>query len=237
MGDFVSIAAIVLLVLLGPWVLVWRVNSRRKRERAEDQKRWQELTSRTYALEQTVRALQAQLSSPAAEEATPKTSESPVATSYASPFPSPSIVSPPPAPPVVEPSPSVRVAERWVTQKTIEPATPYSSTADQSTSPAPTPVTPLRPPGFATPESAPSLADRFKSSLDVEEMLGTNWLNKLGIVILVLGVAFFLAYQVKALGPAGKVLVGFVTAGVMLGAGIWFDRRERYRIPARARIR
>ena len=77
MGDFVSIAAIVLLVLLGPWVLVWRVNSRRKRERAEDQKRWQELTSRTYALEQTVRALQAQLSSPAAEEATPKTSESP----------------------------------------------------------------------------------------------------------------------------------------------------------------
>jgi uncharacterized membrane protein len=236
MGDFVSIAAVVLLVLLGPWVLAWRVNSRRKREREEDQDRWRELTSRTYALEQTVRALQAQRSSPAAEEAKSKTSESPVATTYASPFPSPSIVSPPPAPPVVEPSPSVRVAERWVTQKTIEPATPYSSTADQSTSPAPTPVTPLRPPSSATAESALSLADRFKSSLDVEEMLGTNWLNKLGIVILVLGVAFFLAYQLKALGPAGKVLVGFVTAAVMLGAGIWFDRRERYRILARAGI-
>jgi uncharacterized membrane protein len=67
-------------------------------------------------------------------------------------------------------------------------------------------------------------------------MLGTNWLNKLGIVILVLGVAFFLAYQLKALGPPGKVLVGFVTAGVLLGAGIWFDRRERYRILARAGI-
>ena len=76
MGDFVSIAAIVLLVLLGPWVLVWRVNSRRKRERAEDQERWRELTSRTYALEQAVLALQAQRSSrfsPTAEEATPKT--------------------------------------------------------------------------------------------------------------------------------------------------------------------
>ena len=239
MGDFVSTAAIVLLVLLGPWVLVWRVNSRRKRERAEDQERWRELTSRTYALEQTMRALQAQRSSrssPAAQEATPKTSESPVATSYAPPFPSPDIVSPPPAPPVVEPSPSVRVAERWATRKTIEPAAPYSSTADQSTSPAPTPLTPLRPPSFATAESATSLADRFKSSLDVEEMLGTNWLNKLGIVILVLGVAFFLAYQLKALGPGGKVLVGFVTAGVLLGAGIWFDRRERYRILARAGI-
>jgi hypothetical protein len=33
----------------------------------------------------------------------------------------------------------------------------------------------------------------------------TNWLNKLGIFILVLGVAFFLAYQLKILGPAGKV--------------------------------
>src|SRR5271170_5986747 len=53
-------------------------------------------------------------------------------------------------------------------------------------------VAPLRPPSFATVESAPSLGDRFKSALDVEEMLGTNWLNKLGIVILVLGVAFFL---------------------------------------------
>jgi len=236
MGDFVSIAVIVVLVLLGPWALVWRVSSRRKHEREEDQDRWRELTSRTYALEQTVRALQAQRSSPAAEEAKSKTSESPVATTYASPFPSPSIVSPPPAPPVVEPCPSVRVAERWVTQKTIEPTTPYSLTADQSTSPASTPVTPLRPPSFAIAESAPSLADRFKSSLDVEEMLGTNWLNKLGIVILVLGVAFFLAYQLKALGPKGKVLVGFVTAALMLGAGIWFDRRERYRILARAGI-
>ncbi|MGD0416930.1 MAG: DUF2339 domain-containing protein [Terriglobales bacterium] len=241
MGDFASIAAIVLLVLLGPWVLVWRVNSRRKRERAEDQERWRELTSRTYALEQAVLALQAQRPSrfsptAEAEEAPPKTSESPVA----APLPSSTIVSPPPAPPVVdhpaEPSPSVRVAERWVTPKTIEPATPYSSTTDQSTPPPPMPVTQLPPPSFATAESAPSLAGRFKSSLDVEETLGTNWLNKLGIVILVLGVAFFLAYQLKALGPPGKVLVGFVTAGVLLGAGIWFDRRERYRILARAGI-
>jgi uncharacterized membrane protein len=243
MGDFVSIAAIVLLVLLGPWVLVWRVNSRRKRERAEDQERWRELTSRTYAIEQAVLTLQAQRStrfSPTAEEATPKTSESPFATSYAPPSPSSTIVSPPPAPPAVdhtaEPSPSVQVAERWVIQKIIEPAAPYSSTTDRANPPAPAPVAPLPPPSFATAESAPSLAGRFKSSLDVEETLGTNWLNKLGIVILVLGVAFFLAYQLKALGPPGKVLVGFVTAGVLLGAGIWFDRRERYRILARAGI-
>jgi len=244
MGDFVPIAAIVLLVLLGPWLLVWRARSRRKRERAEDQERWRELTSRTYALEQTVLVLQAQRSSSTVQEVTPAASESTIAAL------SPSVVSLPPAPPAsdrtVEPSPSVRVAEKWVTEKTIaESATPPSSSypspspaaADRSTPVAPASAPPPHPPSFTTVESGgPSLADRFKSSLDVEEMLGTNWLNKLGIVILVLGVAFFLAYQLKALGPAGKVLVGFVTAAVMLGAGIWFDRRERYRILARAGI-
>jgi type II secretory pathway component PulM len=71
--DFVFVGGIVLLVLLGPWVLVWRISSRRKRERDEDNERWQELSSRTYALEQTVRALQAQRPGSAAEEATPKT--------------------------------------------------------------------------------------------------------------------------------------------------------------------
>ena len=67
-------------------------------------------------------------------------------------------------------------------------------------------------------------------------MLGTDWLNKLGIVLLVLGIAFFLAYQLRTMGPEGKVSVGFVTAAVMLGAGIWGERKDRYRILARAGI-
>ncbi len=247
MGDFIFGGGSVLLVLLGPWLLVWWVNSRRKRERDEDQERWRDLTSRIYVLEEAVRGFQAQLfsrSSPTTKEATPKTAESPAANSY-TPSPSPPIVAPPRALPVVqsnvppaEPSPSVRVAERWVTQKTAEPATTgYSSTTDRAIPPAPIPATPPpSAPSFAAAEPGPSLTDRLKSSLDVEERLGTNWLNKLGIVILVLGIAFFLAYQLKTLGPPGKVLVGFVTAGVMLGAGIWFDRGERYRILARAGI-
>jgi uncharacterized membrane protein len=234
MEDFVPILGIVLLVLLGPWVLVWRAHSRRRRERDEDQERWRELTARTYALEETVRALQAQRPSPAAEASTPKTADSPLAASSIPP-PSPSIVPPSPTP-VVAPSAPVPVAESWVMRETIAPLTPDSpSPADQVIPPAPALETPA-PPAFAAREIDFSLGARLKSALDIEEMLGTNWLNKLGIVILVLGIAFFLAYQLKTLGPAGKVLVGFVTAGVMLGAGIWFERGERYRILARAGI-
>jgi uncharacterized membrane protein len=231
--DFVFVGGIVLLVLLGPWVLVWRTSSRRKRECDEDKERWQELTSRTYALEQSVRTLQAQRPGSAAEEGAPKTPERHGSTSYTPTITSPSVVQPP-VPPVVEPtsepSSSVRTAENWITQKADESAT---------TSPVPlTPPTvgPVFLPNLVTRGINLSIADRLKSSLDIEEMLGTNWLNKLGIVILVLGVAFFLAYQLKTLGPAGKVLVGFMTSGVMLAAGIWFDRKERYRILARAGI-
>src|SRR5580704_18152892 len=226
--DFVFVGGIVLLVLPGPWVLVWRISSRRKRERDEDNERWQELSSRTYTLEQTVRTLQAQRPGSAAEEVTPKTSERHGSTSYVPTFTSPSVV-PPVVEPTPEPSPSVRIAENWITQKADESAT------TSPVPPTPPTVGPVFPSNFATGINL-SIADRLKSSLDIEEMLGTNWLNKLGIVILVLGVAFFLAYQLKTLGPAGKVLVGFMTSGVMLGTGIWFDRKERYRILARAGI-
>jgi hypothetical protein len=70
----------------------------------------------------------------------------------------------------------------------------------------------------------------------MEEMLGANWLNKLGVIILVMGVALFLAYQLKTLGPAGKVVVGYLVGAALLAAGLWFEKREAYRLLARAGI-
>lgn len=238
MDGFVFVGGIVLLVLLGPWVLLWRASSRRRSERDADQERLRELTSRFNALEHTVRELQVQRSGPAVEEDKPKVSEYPVAVAYAPPSPPLRIAPSPPSQPIVmttdEPRPFVEVAGNRVTQERSESATENSSTIDQAT--ASESYTSPPPPSVFEKEIDLSVANRLKSALDIEEMMGTNWLNKLGIVILVLGIAFFLAYQLKTLGPAGKVLVGFFTAAVMLGAGIWFDRKERYRILARAGI-
>jgi Predicted membrane protein (DUF2339) len=70
----------------------------------------------------------------------------------------------------------------------------------------------------------------MKSVFALEETLGTNWLNKLGITILVLGVALFGIYELGQLGPAGKVGLSLFASFALLGGGVFFEKRERYRV-------
>jgi len=69
-----------------------------------------------------------------------------------------------------------------------------------------------------------------------EELVGTNWLQKLGIVLLVLGVASFGIYELAALGSLGKVLVSYLAAGALLGGGMFLENRERYQLLGRTGI-
>ena len=71
---------------------------------------------------------------------------------------------------------------------------------------------------------------RMKSVFALEEILGTNWLNKLGIVLVVFGVALFGIYELGQLGPAGKVGLSFVVSLALLVGGIFLEKRERYRV-------
>ena len=90
---------------------------------------------------------------------------------------------------------------------------------------SPPPVTPLR---ASTPKPSPQ--QRMKSVFALEETLGTNWLNKLGIIILVLGVALFGVYELGQMGPFGKVGLSFVVSFALLGGGIFIEKKERYRV-------
>ncbi|HEX3580903.1 MAG TPA: DUF2339 domain-containing protein [Thermoanaerobaculia bacterium] len=100
-----------------------------------------------------------------------------------------------------------------------------------ATPPPPVPVV-LPPPKPA----GPTWSERIRSALDLEQMLGSNWLSKIGVAILVLGIAFFLAWQLRELGPAGKILVGTIVSAALLGAGVWGERSDRYRILGRAAL-
>ncbi|MCI0627892.1 MAG: DUF2339 domain-containing protein [Acidobacteria bacterium] len=68
----------------------------------------------------------------------------------------------------------------------------------------------------------------------LEERLGANWLNKIGVVVLVIGVALFLNYVMRNLGPAGKLAVAYAAAAALIGLGVAGERNAKYKTAARA---
>ncbi len=129
------------------------------------------------------------------------------------------------------------------TRQPISPTPPRIETPN--TPPPPQAIRPpadarvVEPPQFAPLRSStprPTAQQRMKSVFALEETLGTNWLNKLGIIILVLGVALFGIYELGQLGPAGKVGLSFVVSVALLTGGILLEKRERYRVLGRTLI-
>jgi hypothetical protein len=70
----------------------------------------------------------------------------------------------------------------------------------------------------------------MKSVFALEEILGRNWLNKVGIVLIVLGVAYFGIKELGQLGPFGKVALSYVVSFALLGGGVFLEKRDRYRV-------
>ena len=67
-------------------------------------------------------------------------------------------------------------------------------------------------------------------------MVGGNLLNKLGALVLVIGIMLFLAYYGTGMGPAGRAGCAVLASLALLGSGIWLERRETYRVFARGLI-
>jgi uncharacterized membrane protein len=70
----------------------------------------------------------------------------------------------------------------------------------------------------------------------LEAKLGQSWLNRLGIITLVVGIALLLGRELVLFGALGRVLTGVALAALLLGGGLWLERRENYRVFARAGI-
>jgi uncharacterized membrane protein len=87
---------------------------------------------------------------------------------------------------------------------------------------------PLRVPAFAA-----AAVEEKRSSEEWEALLGGNWLNKLGMFVLVIGIALLLGYSFKHLGPGGIDAICVAISVGMLGTGVALEGRERYRTFAR----
>jgi uncharacterized membrane protein len=198
-----------------------------------------ELREEFAELNDRVRDLESQLRGPAAERSTPAEvparqpgeslepaaahAQPPAIAAFRPPVEAsaatPPIASAPSAPPAPPPPPPPQVP----VQRVEAPAAPGPTHHAEVPSP------------FAPPVAA-VMATREERSFSLEERLGANWLNKLGIAILVVGLAFFLAFKLQTMGPTGKVLCGFAVSAVLLGGGVWLQRKATYRIFARAGI-
>jgi uncharacterized membrane protein len=115
---------------------------------------------------------------------------------------------------------------------------PPAAPAEEEVVSEPVPETLATPPRRPQPPPLPtqaSIADREmkappaqKDRLSLEMKLGTRWLNWVGIVMLLVGIAFFLkyAYDNAWIGPKGRLALGTLFGITALVIGERFRRRD-----------
>ncbi|HEV9035254.1 MAG TPA: DUF2339 domain-containing protein [Puia sp.] len=94
------------------------------------------------------------------------------------------------------------------------------------------PIPEARPqtPAVRTPEPAQEPEPGFfERHPDLEKFIGENLVSKIGIAILVLAIGFFVKYAIDNdwIGPAGRVGVGILCGGILIGIAHWL--RHRYK--------
>jgi uncharacterized membrane protein len=224
----------IILVLLIALLVLWRVLSRR----IEEQQRkldvlWSRsgdprLIERVQRLEKTVEELRRRPSSIVREAEAP-----PAPVAAAAPRP----LEAPPSLPVTPPA----LVRKWCNNcgKALPSPSAICECERKPMAPAPEPEfvrrempnAPVPEPAFAT--VTPSLSDRLRQNMAGEEweaLVGGSWLNKLGVFVLVIGIALFLGYSFTRMGPPGRVAVSLAVSLALLGGGIVLERRARYTI-------
>lgn len=114
-----------------------------------------------------------------------------------------------------------------------EPATPELAPAKLAHS------APQLTPALTEPIPAEPLRNRLHRSIGGQEweaVVGGSWLNKLGVLVLVIGIALLLSYEFTRVGPAGRVAIGMAVGITMLVGGALLERRTLYAIFARGLI-
>lgn len=78
-------------------------------------------------------------------------------------------------------------------------------------------------------ETVPVPKPSGRTRTDWESLVGTNWLNRLGALMLVIGIVLFVGYSLTQLGPTGKVTIGGLLGVTLLAAGILLEKRTVWR--------
>lgn len=81
------------------------------------------------------------------------------------------------------------------------------------------------------PSSTPIVVEHSASRPDLESRIGAHWLNRIGIVTVLVGVSLFLkyAFEGKWVGPQGRISIGLLVGIAIITWSEWF-RVRGYRI-------
>jgi uncharacterized membrane protein len=236
-GILVALVIVGVAIGLPIWIVanIVQLRSRTEHDEFVNSEHWQDLKARLSVLERQFKELKGTVA--AQHESVREAHPAKAPAIYKDAQTTPQAASVAETPPAVVKAPEPVVPKPVHEPPAFKPPPPAPPPAVKP------PVTPIPVPGFSQPpKSQPSppsppprpFVQSPRSGFDLEEVLGTNWLNKIGIGILVLGLAFFLAYQLQNLGPAGKVLLGIALSAGMIAVGLRYESNSRYRLLARA---
>lgn len=100
------------------------------------------------------------------------------------------------------------------------PAPPSPATAAAV---PPVAAPPVLPASGVPPAQPPASLPVAAESLEVR--LGTYWLPRLGMALLLLGMVFLVTWGYRYMAPAGKVVLSYACCAALAGLGWWLERR------------
>jgi uncharacterized membrane protein len=215
------------------------LNERERAELESLKKRQNDLLRQLADLTRDLRGLEtrlAQSSEPlaAAPPVTkvPETAPAQAAITAAPPLPAPpqaKPVLPPPIPPLIPKTPAfaqtgIKTAPEPINIPSEKHPSPIETRREAERSPVSNQIAAAAPSAEGQPSPPPKRAS-------FEMRLGTYWLVRIGIVMVLTALAFFgnYAYQnfIGRIGPAGKVILLYLASGGLLGVGAWLYRRHK----------
>ncbi|MBZ5528786.1 MAG: DUF2339 domain-containing protein [Acidobacteriia bacterium] len=127
--------------------------------------------------------------------------------------------------------------EKRVAELQSRPATPPAATVPPPAAPQAAPQS--APPPAAAPHAVPPAVhaapplpsargkDSASSALDLETLIAGRWLNRIGILAVLLSVSFFLKYAFENnwIGPTGRIAIGLLLGSAMLPWSGWLLER------------
>jgi len=194
---------VVVAIIVLPIVAIVTANSRARQLRAE----MADLIRRIYSLEERLESLVQRVAAGAQPQRE---------VAQAAPTPPAAVTASPEAAPGLHEVEAGRTVER-----VLPPAQFSVPVSAPAPTPAPPPV-PIAPPQFSSLE-----ATAASDSQSLESRIGSQWFNRIGILAVLIGVAWFLklAFDNHWIGPLGRVLIGLLAGAALIGWSERFHRR------------